>query len=755
MAYYARSPGASGEPQVLKDHLQHVAALAERFAVEAGLPAGLGRWAGLLHDLGKYSDEFQRHRLQLNADGTPNNEERWRVEHACHGAAIAEAAGDRAVAFSVAGHHGGLPTLADVQKLPKDRMERGTLEPKKLPVHGRAAQFYLRARTDAAFDGRPARVAFPVESDSDGRLAFDLRTRILFSCLVDADRLDAEGHEDALRSFLRRSGPRLDPERRLQAVRAYIKGTAERSGGAENLNAIRQRVLASAIEEATREPGFFSMTVPTGGGKTLSSLAFALAHAARFGQRRIIFVIPYLSIIEQNVDVIRGALGDDALVLEHHSNVIDEADEDEAKGEDGQDRLSWRRRLMAENWDAPVIVTTTVQFFESLFSNRPKKARKLHNIARSVVVFDEAQTFPPGMMRPMMAMLEQLASEPYRTSFLFCTATQPALKLEVGANQGTASPLVSAEVREVAPDPPALYRALKRVYFTWPAGEARTTPEELAEAMAVARQALAIVNTKEQARVLYRALRARNAQAIHLSTRMCAAHRLQVLDTVRERLKAKEPCLVAATQLVEAGVDVDFPTVWRAMGPLDSIAQAAGRCNREGRSKDGPGKVTVFETWDGKLPGGAYEAGTHATKDLLRPGDLDLHDPSVFTRYFKRLYEHQALDKNAVHSARQALDFPEVAERFKIIDSETTPVLVPWGDGNAIVGELMANPAAESVTPSLLRRMQRFTVGLYNGELKQGKDAGLIEEHAGGVRIFRGDYHPALGLVLPGDYSED
>ena len=758
MPYFARPANDSGHRQLLKDHLQNVAERAEQFAAEAGLEPGLGRWAGLLHDLGKYSKEFQEHRLCLDSEGNPNGADVWKLEHACHGACIAEldaAWQNRAISFAVAGHHSGLQDLATVQNLPR---RRETVGGETLDVKPRARAFLESAWKDGAFAGLPPAATIPDVKNGRECLDFDLKTRMLFSCLIDADRLDAEGHGDAEKSSLRESGPPLEAAGRLERVLASIGQTATASSGAENLRALRKSVLEHALSQAEQPPGFFSLTVPTGGGKTLTSLAWALRHAAHTRQRRIIFVIPYLSIIEQNVDVIRAALGDpdgEGLVLEHHSNVVDEEDGDEAAGRDGQDGAALRRRLLAENWDAPVIVTTTVRFFETLFSNRPKDARRLHNIARSVVVFDEAQTFPPGMLTPMCGILEQLATAPYNTSFLFCTATQPAFNVEVGHNQGRPAHLIAPEIRELAPDPSVLFAALERVRYVWPQPGERLTPDELAAAMAKSGRAMAVLNTKEQARLAFRALRALDSDAIHLSTRMCAAHRLAVIESIRERLRdTSGRCLVAATQLVEAGVDISFDAVWRAMGPLDSITQAAGRCNREGLLDRGV--VTVFRTRDGKTPHGAYAIATGITEGR----EWDPHDPETFQRYFRLLYNSVDRDANHVTAKRQALDFPAVAASFAIIDDDTTPVLVPWGEGKEIISELRRARTPDVLTAKLRRRMQRYVVGLYPNELAAA--TGLIEELAGdsahgvaGVRVFTGTYDEALGLRLPGDFSED
>lgn len=754
MQYNARPATATAPAQALREHLRNVAEKAGAFAEAIGLDTRQAEWAGLLHDLGKYSDEFQRHRI--------GDEERWRVEHACHGAYIALEAGAAQVAWAIAGHHGGLGDRKSVTEL-TDRPEKGTVTAYGGGlVRERAAIFRGRAEADGAFAGLPDREAL----DPD-RKATDLRIRMIFSCLVDADRLDAERHCDAFKAGLRERVPELLPSEHLAAVRRFIDETAAASRGARPVREARRRVLEHSLERAAGAPGFFSMTVPTGGGKTLASLAFALAHAAAHGHRRIIYVIPYLSIIEQNVEVIRDALGDTNLVIEHHSNVTGEEECDEAAGCDGQDAPALRRRLLAENWDAPVIVTTTVQFFESLFSNRPRSLRKVHNVARSVVIFDEAQTFPPGMMRPLMAMLKQLADAPYGCTFLFCTATQPALSVEVGGNDGPPAPLLDAEIREVAPDPPQLFAELKRVEVSWPADETPSNPDEIAAGMAEAGRALAVVNTKEQARVLFRALREHDPAAIHLSTRMCPAHRLAKLAEIRDRLRRGEPCLVAATQLVEAGVDLDFPAVWRAMGPLDSIAQAAGRCNREGRGP-APGRVTVFNTWDDKLPPGGYTHATTTTKGMLqrqrqrRAGGPDIHVPQTFTEYFQRNYNDADLDKGKIEpkakprrdGTRRALDFPATALAFKIVKEDTTAVLVPYGGRGASYVQLLAeDDTGERVGPRELRAMQRYMVGLYPNELRSA-EALIDDTHPSGVRVFRGEYDDALGLVLPGGELE-
>jgi CRISPR-associated endonuclease/helicase Cas3 len=591
-------------------------------------------------------------------------------------------------------------------------------------------------------------------------LEFELRTRLLLSCLVDADRLDAEAWAYPNLAEVRERALPLDPAAGLAALGLALDAVRTSSAGADHVRAIRDEVMAAALAAATQPPGFFSLTVPTGGGKTLASLAFALEHARAHGLRRIIFVLPYLAIIEQNVDVIRTALGDRdgrlGLVLEHHSNVTEEVplpgtwrETGEPDAEVGQDLHAIRRRLVAENWDAPVIVTTTVQFFESLFAAHPSRVRKLHNIPRSVIVFDEAQTFPPGMLRPLLGMLSQL-KDSYRCSFLFCTATQPALEGPVGAGTSREVLLAEGEVREIVPDPRRLFSVLNRVDVEWPTAGSTTSMADIAAEMAASGTALAILNTKAQARALYRSLHDHDTSALHLSSRMCAAHRRTTVAEVKQRLAAGLPCLLAATQVVEAGVDLDFPAVWRAFAPLDGIAQASGRCNREGRLP-GKGRLVVFHPEDDAVPSGVYKLGTDIARALLAAaGSIDLADPAIYREYFQRLYGNTAIDEGNVVDSRRKLNFPAVASAFRIIDEDTRPVVVPWGEGRRLMGRIRLG---EPLTPADVRRLQPYTVSLHTNEVTIAAKEGLIEEQDG-VLLFRGDYDERLGLVLPGGYAE-
>jgi CRISPR-associated endonuclease/helicase Cas3 len=512
-----------------------------------------------------------------------------------------------------------------------------------------------------------------------------------------------------------------------QRARALAAGTSA------DVLRVRAQVLEQSLEAAEQATGFFSLTVPTGGGKTLASLAFALRHAAEHDLRRVVVIAPFLAIIEQNADVIRTALGPSAedLVLEHHSQA------DESRTNDEQSLAELRRQMLAENWDTPLVVTTAVQFFESLFSNRPGRVRKLHNIARSALIFDEAQTFPPGLLRPIVGMLEQLVAE-YSCTVLFATATQPAL-----AHPRLREPLLRNVMREIVADPGDLFGRLKRVEVDWSAATVGSSMDAVAGEMASEHQALAIVNTKQQARELFEALRRYDIDAEHLSGRMCPAHRLEVLARVRVSLENGQRCLVSSTSGLEAGVDISFPKVWRALAPFDSIAQAAGRCNREGRLQSG--RLIVFEPEDGKTPQGVYETGRNVTRNLLRM-QLSIDDPDSFALYFAHLYNMTSLDEHHVIRLREQLEFPAVAERVRLIAEDTVPVLVAFGEGLSMIDRFVKGEV-HALDRYQRRRLERYSVSLYRPEFEQAKAAGFIYE-AAGIWYAPSNYSPQLGLTF-------
>ncbi|HZT23512.1 MAG TPA: CRISPR-associated endonuclease Cas3'', partial [Verrucomicrobiae bacterium] len=647
--------------QPLAEHLGNVAALAKQFAAPLDLAAE-AELAGLLHDVGKYRPEFQQ---MLRGERGSSAE----TQHSIFGAAWAfdrvrqenKLAG---TAFAVAGHHAGLHDCGDLQQL----VGSPALRPSETACD--------LLRLLAGELGPLPAVASPPPWVTDA-LSTDLYTRLLFSCLVDADRLDT-----ACWPATPPPDKPLEADRLLEAVQAERQRKSEANPDSP-LAALRNRIFDACLERAALPQGFFSLTVPTGGGKTLSSMAFALAHARAHGLRRVIVVIPYLSIIEQNAAEYRRILGHD-VVLENHSGVCPRPDQSEEEKS--------RLELVAENWDAPVIVTTSVQFLESLFAAAPARCRKLHRIPRSVVIFDEVQTLPTHLLAPCFSAFRELQKN-YGVSFVFCSATQPAFR------RGGSLPrdfFEAHELREITPDPPALFRELWRVDYHLPAADETLGWPALAERLAAQPQVLCVVNLTRHAKELWEALRRQRPDGpppIHLSAAMCPRHRLALIRLIRRRLRKGLPCRVISTQLVEAGVDVDFPVVWRALGPLDSIVQVAGRCNREGKLKDVSGQpirgqVHVFRPADHKLPQGVYQAaadqaaiilaslgqGPQATKRLAT-------DPQLFADYFQNLYQVVNTDyarrgETTIQEDREQLRFRQVASKAKVIPDEGRPVII-------------------------------------------------------------------------------
>ncbi|MYN64933.1 MAG: CRISPR-associated helicase Cas3' [Acidobacteria bacterium] len=658
--YYAHSNSAKDRHgwQRLSDHLKGTAERAGAF-LEATGHTELGRAAGLLHDLGKYTEDFQ---ARLTGEGR-------RVDHAGPGAKVAiDTYGPtlgKLLAFGIAGHHAGLANGVNTERITAlaDRLRNAAAEPD--PV--------WKQEIDLQDTLEPPRLA-PRSSDTVGFCAAFL-IRMVFSALVDADYLDTEAYYTAVagESIPRGRHPALaDLQQRLDT---HLDGFGGRRTGDESrpIDQLRSRVLRHAREQAAQPPGLFTLTVPTGGGKTLTSLAFALDHALHHGLERVIYVIPYMSIIEQTASVFRAALreGDedaDDFVVEHHSTF----DEDRISKREAVNKL----RLAMENWDAPLIVTTAVQFFESLFANRPSRCRKLHNIANSVVILDEAQTLPHQVLRPCVAALDELARN-WRTSVVLCTATQPALTETDGFTGGF------EHVRELAPQPRRLYTALKRTRIQ----DAGTLDDAaLASGLCESSQVLCIVNTRRHARELYEQLGDAEG-SYHLSTLMCAAHRREVLRAVRRRLKDGDPVRLVATSLVEAGVDVDFPVVWRAAAGLESLVQAAGRCNREGRRDTG--NVFVFEPTEeeGRKPPPEVAQCADAARSILRQFPDDPASLDAIRAYFRQIYwtkGEEALDSKdimrMISDARRSLDFPfeTIATQFHLIDEFQVPVVTTW-----------------------------------------------------------------------------
>ena len=755
-AFYAHTDDG-GIWQPLAVHLQNVAVLARKFAEFSGLadPAEL---AGLLHDLGKYRDEFQSYLRGLRGSS-------METQHAIFGAACAWVEGLSIQAFAVQGHHSGLKD--------RDEMDHACCHKSLMPHKAAVYLSTIANKEGLAFSVGKGWPDFLQETaaSSDSYLSVEFATRMVFSALVDADRLDTANWPE----------PVAD-EKQLDArlgLDACLRSRASRAGttaAGESLAALRNAIFDSCLRAAEKPQGFFSLTVPTGGGKTLASLAFAMAHAQRHGLRRVIIVIPYLSIIEQNAADYRRILGDD-MVLECHSAVEPKPDASEAEKDDLE--------LVTENWDAPVIVTTSVQFIESLFAASPARCRKLHRIARSVVIFDEVQTLPSHLLAPVLNVFRELQNR-YGVSFVFSSATQPAFRKAIKLPDG----FLPGEVSEItdAPDGSSTvadtYRALRRVDYHLPAAGETLSWTSLADRLENQPQVLCIVNLTRHAKELWEALRSivsPDALPIHLSSHMCAQHRLDLITAIKAQIKAGRPVRVISTQLIEAGVDLDFPVVYRAMGPLDSIVQAAGRCNREGKLNRG--QVHVFQPEDSRpLPPGVYTAATGcAVKTLAlvtaqgkNPANVLAEDAAIFADYFSSLWQdiptdHAIKGEKTIQERRENLDFATVAERAKVIreDGQKGVIVIGCSDGTDFPSLALVNALRDPdrkfepgkrFTPGDLRQFQRYMVNVRPRDFAKLTAAGALSPLLPGLDIpvlGTAWYHRHLGLLVEGQPLTD
>ncbi len=680
----------------LMDHLNGVARLAGQF----GDRFGSGPWAelaGRVHDLGKFREAFQTmiaaksgYDPEAHIEGLPG-----RVDHSTAGAILAvDRLGPpgRIIAYLVAGHHAGLPDWkGGLSGLDQRLSQKNLLE-------------------EALNDGGSAGLCPAKPPPVSPGLDYALWIRLLFSCLVDADFLDTEAFMNPDQAAARGGYPALEEMRPL--LQAHLERLTAGAPKSE-VNRIRKEVLDQCLARAGDPPGLFSLTVPTGGGKTLSSLAFALEHAIRYNLDRIIYVIPYTSIIEQTADVFRGIFG--PAVIEHHSSLE-------------PDQETRRNRLAAENWDGPLIVTTAVQFFESLFAYKSGRCRKLHNIVGSVVILDEAQLLPPDLLSPILHVLDQLRTH-FRVSPVLCTATQPALD----GREGFDFKLKGLQGRrEIMDSPDSLHERLKRTRVELPEDfkEPLEWPE-LAQQMNQSDQVLAVVNTRRQARELFELLEPEGA--FHLSAQMCGQHRSDTIERIKARLQAGQTCRVVSTQLIECGVDLDFPLAFRALAGLDSIAQAAGRCNREGRLERGLVRVFVPP---GTPPPGHLSQAVSAALGVLEDRPQDPLAPDNFRRFFERLYwskGREGLDRGGVMallapSGKAEFSFRKAAVKFRMIDNkDQCSVVVTYGRGEGLIEELRGHGPSRD----LFRRCQRYVVNIPEYAAKPMKDRGDLEDIQG------------------------
>lgn len=718
----AHTPNDEGKWHSLRDHLEGTARLASSFADQFGYGSS-GGVLGLFHDLGKAHPAFQKF-LIASFEGHQSD----KCPHAIWGAAwlYAVLRKQRAVswrefALPIQAHHAGLRGLDEAEG--------------KLSAHfneHRSSQIWREITSLGATLAQ----SLPRLSPQNDLCRREMLTRMLFSSLVDADRLDTESHFSPANAAVRGNWTQLSalwPIFRTNHLRLMWNGRGTA------MSRIRASVYFDAKRSAGAEPGIFRLTVPTGGGKTRAAIAFALKHVIsnpthRF--RRIIVALPYTSIVEQTSTEYRSIFGEPN-VLEHHSQFVENGDAE-------NDVEALKRTLASENWDYPVVVTTTVQLFESLFSNRTSQCRKLHRIAKSILVLDEVQTLPPELLRPTLDALTTLA-EDYGVTVVLCTATQPTFEMTPYLPEWKSRTPV-----EIVPHHARLFAALDRVTYR---RSEPVTDETLAGVLAGEVQVLAIFNTRKDALRVYERLLSQEVSGLyHLSTLLCGDHRRAVLREVRERLRNRKAVRLISTQVVEAGVDFDFPCVYRAFGPLDRVVQAAGRCNREFTLGRKGGRVVIFELIGGSQPKGPYASGTIIASQLLAEGGAEdrLSGTEIFQEYFRRLFRDVNTDKRNIQRLRREMDYSEVAKRYWLI-GPTEQFVIASKDYAAIVDPLIKKhkyaPSRQS-----WRALQPYTVSLVEWEAVRLRE-GNAEEITNGLWRWNGPYDRTFHRGLRAEYD--
>lgn len=699
---YIAHKGKEGADQPLREHLENVANLSSEFARAFGA-AEHARRTGLLHDKGKYGERAQ------NRQRDPEHTQR--VPHAYAGAQAAKKERDFSGAFAIAGHHGGLMDMVPLVngKLHYPSEDCSAFDKEIQFQHGELQPSWLK-----------------MPKNEQDKAACSMYTRMLFSCLVDADYLDTE-------AFLQGGAVKRGCGEPMEVLLAKMQNeTAPWFPPKGEINEKRCEILTACAKAGDGPQGLYTLTVPTGGGKTASSLMFGLRHAVRHHLNRIIYVIPYTSIIEQNAAKFAEWLGEEN-ILQHHAGM-----NDEDAGDDEVDTgLKLRKKLATENWDAPIVVTTAVQFFESLYAAKTSRCRKLHSMAGSVVIFDEAQMLPMPYLRPCVFAIAELVRH-YGVTAVLCTATQPAL------DNLFKDYVPELEITEIMEHREELYTFFKRVTFQQ---EGMLAEEALCEELAKEEQALCIVNTRKAAQRIYQGVKARGKACYHLSTLMTPTDRSMVLNEVRQRLEEGKPCIVVSTSLIEAGVDVDFPTVWREKAGLDSILQAAGRCNREGKRSPEKSIVHVFELEGQSVK--TFSQQTAATKIALEEaGALDSLEA---IRVYSKALIHSTgdyIDKKEILKNSAALNFKTVEKDMRLIETDTLTIFIPTEDNEGLLEELRNG----SYTRQTLRKLQKDSVNVYRGHAERLMEAGRLEQYEDFLVLADGDcYSRETGLALEVD----
>jgi CRISPR-associated helicase Cas3/CRISPR-associated endonuclease Cas3-HD len=677
--YYAKSPDMDGFQETNQSHLLKTSHLAQQFGAEIH-KADEARLCGLLHDFGKYSQRFQNV-LKGTASG---------VDHAIGGAAFLYGLSRNKATFCAAveaiyGHHDGLVSFTQLKSDLQDSLAGPVSchSGKEAALSGKAE--YTQAMQAFARDFPDFTLPSLPDVSPEGPVETMLHTRLLFSCLVDADYSASAG-------ILERDAHLLHPEFLLKRLEAYRQQIQAESKSDPELNQLRTQVYdrcGTAGEENL--PGIFTLTAPTGTGKTLALLYFALRHCIRYHKRRIILVLPFLTLTEQSEDTYQNIVPE--ILSDHSQSKLDEAG-----------------RELAARWDAPFIITTSVKFFESLFARRSTDCRKLHSIADSVILFDEAQSLPSHLIRATLQAVQTLCKD-YGCSMVFSTATQPAFEVLPESNWHPA---------EILPDHPQLYQKLRRTEVTWRL-DAPVPLSIIAEEMSHQESVCVVVNLRRHARSLYEALRLLGTEdsVFYLTTDLCPAHRSKVIETIKKRLEDKLPCRVVSTQCIEAGVDLDFAVMYRTLAPLESIIQAAGRCNRNG-SLPQLGQVIIFKPEDsGKLyPGEWYRKGAAVLENMLANGTIDIHDPRHIGEYYTRLFRHLE-DHPPLIKGLKAKDYAQVEESYRLIDKQGSQVVVPYAGEEELYRKVSSRLRTESITAELMRQAAPITVSAFDEAMLQ------------------------------------
>ncbi|MCD8556485.1 MAG: CRISPR-associated helicase Cas3' [Bacteroides graminisolvens] len=681
---------------------EHLAGTME-FAYNFGKKIGFQDWTALiaqLHDVGKYSLKFQQY-IRYKSGYDEGCQQLCKTDHSSAGAIISRKMYPQfflPIAHCIAGHHSGLLNHASLC----DRLEKNIDEEIPLPL-------------------TTINLTRPQNVNSKNLHHW---FRMLYSCLVDADYLDTERFMNSTSYRLRTNSTNMVAIK--EKLDSYLSNLSNLTSDTL-LNNTRNKIQDECKNAAKLEEGIYSLTVPTGGGKTLSSMVWAVNHAIYHGKERIIVAIPYTSIIVQTAEIFRKIFGEEN-VLEHHSNF-------EGTG---------NQKLAAENWDAPIVVTTNVQLFESLFSNKSSKCRKLHNLCDSVLILDEVQMLPTTLLEPILDSLKALCTL-FKTSILFTTASQPSYIGHIGSSKTRFEGI--EKIHEIVDDISMLSKDLRRVSITIRQEEQRY--EDIAKEIQLQEKILCIVNTRKEAKAIYEYM-PNDGSTIHLSRMMCSAHIIETIDKIKKHLKSKSevPLRVIATQLIEAGVDIDFPIVYRSIAGLDSILQAAGRCNREGLLNK-LGQVIVFKGEE-RTPQGLISKGKYALEELLASEPMiDLLSPLAMKRYFSLLYSKiNTFDEARIKELlcqSTSMQFEDAAKAFKMIDDDNHPIIVHWGKGSEYINKLKTH----GLDRDLSRKLQKYSVSVRSKDLIELVKMGRIEQiNEVWIQVDPNLYDLNVGLVM-------